>query len=60
MTVQKYIDVDLSGTLTAGDIETGTCLETGRSRSPAPGGTTVRCSGITDINGTWCAVPDRA
>ena len=53
LTVKKYIDVDLSGSLTAGDIESGLPVSNWAFTVTGPGAdTTVRCSGTTDLNGT--------
>lgn len=53
LTVKKYIDVDLSGSLTTGDIESGTAVQGWAFTVTGPGAdTTVRCSGTTDATGT--------
>jgi SdrD B-like domain len=53
LTVKKYIDVDLSGSLTAGDIESGAPVSDWSFTVTGPGADpTVRCSGTTDATGT--------
>jgi hypothetical protein len=59
--VKKYIDVDLSGSLTAGDIETGSAVEGWEFTVTGPlPSTTVRCSGTTNTSGDLVCGPGQS